>query len=164
MRRAVIGIMGSGNNATAQETNHALELGERIAKEGWILLSGGRSVGVMDAASKGAKSAGGLTLGIGARSDDSDISEAVDIAIITGMGSARNTINVLSSSIIVAIGGNGSGTLSEIALALKSGKHVIVLGGSEEAKKFLQKVGGKNISFTDSPEATVKLIKRLLAA
>lgn len=61
------------------------------------------------------------------------MSEAVDIAIVTGMGDARNAINVLSSQVIIACGG-GAGTLSEIALAVKAGKPVILLQSSESGQ------------------------------
>lgn len=63
------------------------------------------------------------------------MSDAVDIPIITGLGSARNNINVLSCAVVVAVG-MGPGTASEVALALKAKKHVVLLGASEDAVKF----------------------------
>ena len=75
----------------------------------------------MDEVSKGAKDAGGLVVGVIPTSDRSGCSDAVDIAIVTGMGNARNNINVLSSDVVVACG-MGPGTASEVALALKSQK------------------------------------------
>lgn len=64
MAKTVIGVMGPGDNATKEECDSAFELGKLIANKGWILLTGGRNVGVMEAASRGAKEAGGLTIGI----------------------------------------------------------------------------------------------------
>ena len=64
MRKIIIGVMGRGENATANDLQNAYILGQLIAKQGWVLLTGGRNVGVMDAVSKGAKSADGLTIGI----------------------------------------------------------------------------------------------------
>ena len=63
MRKVIIGVMGPGDRATAVDLENAYQLGKLIAKEGWALLTGGRKAGVMDAASKGAKAAGGLTIG-----------------------------------------------------------------------------------------------------
>lgn len=92
-----------------------------------MLLTGGSACGVMDAASRGASEAGGLVVGVLRGRDTADASAYLDIAIPTGMGDARNAINVLSSDAVIALPG-GSGTLSEVALALKSGKTVIVVG------------------------------------
>jgi uncharacterized protein (TIGR00725 family) len=98
-----------------------------IARRHWVLLTGGRSVGVMDAASLGAREAGGLVIGVLPDEDDAGATEHLDIAIRTGMGDARNVINVLSSDVVIALPG-GAGTLSEVALGLKAGRTVIVLG------------------------------------
>lgn len=125
--RTIVGIMGSGRTLDDEERALAYRLGAMVAERGWVLLTGGSPCGVMDAASQGARDAGGLVVGIlrGHRADEA--SPHVDIAIRTGMGDARNVINVLSSDVVIALPG-GSGTLSEVALALKSGKAVISLG------------------------------------
>ena len=114
------------------EANHAIstlahELGARIAAEGWVLLTGGRDCGVMAAASEGAASAGGLVVGVLPGDDFSGVAPGVDIAIPTGMGDARNVINVLASHVVVALPG-GAGTVSEVAHALKLGRSVVVIG------------------------------------
>ncbi|MBV8883772.1 MAG: cytochrome, partial [Chroococcidiopsidaceae cyanobacterium CP_BM_RX_35] len=85
MRKIIVGVMGPGDNATATDLKNARELGQLIALQGWVLLTGGRNVGVMDAASAGAKAANGLTIGI-LPDRTNTISAAVDIAIITDMG------------------------------------------------------------------------------
>lgn len=126
MNATIIGVMGPGDGATDQDVESARELGRLIAQQGWILLTGGRRSGVMHAASEGAKSAEGLTIGILPSEDGRGRSEFIDIPIVTGMGSARNNINVLSSHLLIACG-NGLGTTSEIALGLKASKHVILL-------------------------------------
>jgi uncharacterized protein (TIGR00725 family) len=125
--RKVIGVMGSGRplDETARALAH--RLGAMVAARGWVLLTGGTASGVMDAASLGAHEAGGLVVGVLRSEDGAEASPYVDVAIRTGMGDARNVINVLSSDVVIALPG-GSGTLSEVALALKSGKTVIVLG------------------------------------
>ena len=139
-RRPVIGVMGASDGADAATVALAEALGEAIARRGWVLLTGGRDSGVMQAASRGAKRvAGSLTIGVlpgedGAAAD-------VDVAIFTGMGNARNVINVLSSDVVVACGRGGPGTASEVALALKSGKPVVLLAPSREAEAFFRSIG-----------------------
>ncbi len=127
MKRFIVGVMGGGEGIPRQITDQAYDLGKRIAENGWVLLNGGRNLGIMEASAKGAREAGGLTVGILPDSDTNRMSQYVDIPILTGMGDARNSINVLSSDVVVIMPG-GAGTLSEAALALKSGKDVILLG------------------------------------
>lgn len=162
-RRGIVGVMGAGENARSIDIRNAFALGSAIADEGWIVLTGGRNRGVMDAVSKGAKAAGGLTVGILPTKDKRTISAAVDVAIITDMGSARNYINVLTSDVIVACGAGGPGTASEIALALKSDKIVILFNGSQESRTYFKKIGGRLVLEADSVSRTVELIKGLLA-
>jgi uncharacterized protein (TIGR00725 family) len=80
----------------------------------------------MEAACRGAKGAGGTTVGILPGSDRSDANEWVDVALTTGLGEARNALVVRASDALIAVGG-GHGTLSEIALALKTGRPVFGL-------------------------------------
>jgi uncharacterized protein (TIGR00725 family) len=162
-RPAVIGVMGSGGDERPQDVETAFELGQAIARQGWVLLSGGRNAGIMDAVSKGAKQQGGLTIGIVPDANKNALSDAVDVGIVTGMGSARNTINVLSSDVVVACGFGGSGTASEVALALKSGKSVILLNDRAESRAFFKTLGGSLIHTADSVDEAVATIRTLLA-
>ena len=125
--RTVIGVMGAGRPLDGVASALAYDLGAKIARRGWVLLTGGSACGVMDAASKGASEAGGLVIGVLKDETGVAASRYLDIAIKTGMGDARNVINVLSSDVVIALPG-GSGTISEVALGVKSGKTVIVLG------------------------------------
>ncbi len=125
-RKPVIGVMG-GADVGAEVCALARELGKLIAERGWVLLNGGRDAGVMRASAAGAREAGGTVIGILPDADASRAAPDLDYAIVTGMGDARNLINVLSSDVVIACPG-GAGTLSEVALALKSGKRVILLG------------------------------------
>lgn len=161
MRKIIIGVMGPGETASTNDLQNAYKLGEIIAQQGWILLTGGRNVGVMDAASKGAKFANGLTLGILPSTRQDGISEAVDIAIFTDMGNARNNINVLSSNVVIACG-MGAGTASEIALALKGNKPVILLTDDVESRSFFQKLSPTNVYIVDSVEETIATTKSLI--
>lgn len=125
MARLIVGVMG-GSNATEAECETAYELGMLIAREGWVLLNGGRPAGVMEASAKGAHDNGGLVVGVLPDRDRRTASQYVDIPIVTGMGEGRNYINALSSDVVVALPGM-AGTLSEIAIALKNRKQVILL-------------------------------------
>ncbi len=163
MRRAVVGVMGPGEGATERDLGNAYELGRLLAQEGFVILTGGRGEGVMDAASRGARQGNGLTVGVLPTADDSGISPAVDVAIITGIGNARNNINVLSSQVVVACG-MGVGTASEIALALKSGRHVVILSDHAEGVAFFRAIGGRKVTIASTPAETVGAIRRILDA
>ena len=123
--QVIIGVMGGGR-AEPRHTEMAYRLGHLIAAEGWVLLNGGRRAGIMDASARGAREKGGVTVGILPDADDRHLSPHILIPILTGMGSGRNYINALSSHVMVACPG-GAGTLSEIALALKHDRPVILL-------------------------------------
>ncbi len=161
MRRFIVGVMGSGDGSNQEAFSLAHTLGRLIAEEGWVVLSGGRDVGVMKAVNEGAKQvAGSLTVGI-LPTAGSRASPHVDVVIVTDMHNARNNINVLSSDIVVACGRGGTGTTSEIALALKAGKAVILLGADPDACSFFQKLGKDQIYIAKSPPEAIEIIKRL---
>jgi uncharacterized protein (TIGR00725 family) len=124
--RIVIGVMGASrcDEATSEM---ARRVGVLIAQRGAVLLCGGRG-GVMEAAARGAKEAGGLTIGIlpGMNAGETPPNPYIDVAIFTGLRDGRNWVNVCASDAIIAVSG-GYGTLSEIALALKVGKPVVLV-------------------------------------
>ncbi len=121
----IVGVMGGGS-VDRKSAQSAYQLGSLIAARGWILLNGGRNAGVMASSAKGARENGGITVGILPDETARGASPFIQIPILTGMGNARNCINVLSSHVVVACPG-GTGTISEIALALKSSRPVILL-------------------------------------
>jgi len=161
MRRSIVGVMGPGGGASRKDLENARRLGALVAQQGWVVLCGGRSAGVMDAVCRGAKEAGGLTVGVLPGDDAGGASEAVDIAIVTGMGNARNAINVLSSDLVLACG-MGAGTASEIALALKAGKNVIILGDHPEAIAFFRAIGKGRVTVARDPDEAIAAARRLL--
>ncbi|MBI4128723.1 MAG: LOG family protein [Parcubacteria group bacterium] len=160
-KKVIIGVMGSGKEASSFDIGRAFALGKLIADNGWVLLSGGIGDGVMDAASQGAKAAGGLTIGIIPRLT-STVSKWVDIPIMTDMGSGRNNINALSSTVLVACGIRGAGTASEVALALKAGKHVVLLCCSQEANAFFGMLGQERTHVAENPREAELIIREIV--
>lgn len=123
---ARISVIGPGDCPVALYRS-AREVGRLIAEAGAVLVCGGLG-GVMEAASRGAKEAGGSTVGILPGHDRSTANPFIDHAITTGLGEARNLVVVSSGDAVIAIG-EGYGTLSEIGLAAKIGRPVIILEG-----------------------------------
>lgn len=121
-RAPYIGVIGAGEpDRQTEET--AEEVGRLLAQGGAVLLCGGLG-GVMAAACKGARSAGGVTVGILPGTDRRHGNAYLDVALPTGMGEMRNTLIVRASDALIALSGE-FGTLSEIAFALKTGVPVI---------------------------------------
>ena len=117
--------------------------------------------GVMDEASRGAHDAGGLVVGVLPDSDDGHMSRHVDIAIKTDMGSARNNINVLSSDVVVACG-LGAGTASEVSLALKADKPVVLVSVPQEDFEFFSRLSPKLVRHANSATEAISIVKELL--
>jgi len=163
MRVPVIGIMGS-SRPSPRHLTLARDLGRRIAEAGWILLTGGRNTGIMEAASAGAKEIpGSLTLGI-LPDCISEVSLYVDVAVFTDLGSARNNVNVLTSDVVVACGVEGPGTASEVALALKAGKPVVLLASHEAAERFFKGLAPRHVTAVPDVDQALAAIRAALAA
>jgi uncharacterized protein (TIGR00725 family) len=120
-----VAVVGPGD-AGAGAVDVAERVGRELGRRGAVLVCGGLG-GVMEAACRGAKEAGGTTLGILPGSRRADANPHVDVALATGLGEARNALVARAADALVAVAG-GYGTLSEIALALKAGKPVVGLG------------------------------------
>lgn len=118
----IISVIGAGS-CEKKIYEIAEEIGRLIAEKGATLVTGGLG-GVMEAASKGAKEAGGITVGILPGFSKDEANPYVMIPITTGLSHARNIIIVRSADAVIAVAGE-YGTLSEIAIALKLGKPVI---------------------------------------
>jgi uncharacterized protein (TIGR00725 family) len=123
--RRWIALVGPGE-AGREELELAEEAGAAVAELGAGLVCGGLG-GVMEAACRGARSRGGLTLGLLPGTDREAANGWVIVAVPTGLGEARNALVVRAADAVVAIGG-GWGTLSEIALAVKTGVPVVGVG------------------------------------
>ena len=124
MERKIIGVIG-GTTVTPEIMQIAEETGRLIAGNGCLLICGGMG-GVMEAAAKGAKAAGGTTIGILPHTDRHEANPFIDIPIASGLGEGRNLVIVRAADLLIAVDGE-YGTLSEIAFALKLKKPVIGL-------------------------------------
>lgn len=161
MPKTIIGVMGGGS-ASEFHLEMAYNLGKMIATQGWALLNGGRNCGIMEASAKGASTHGGLTIGILPDKDDKRASKYIDILIKTGAGDSRNYFNILSSELIIACPG-GPGTISEIALALKNHKHVILLDFDIGALFDSYKNSGLLVNLA-TPEEAIEKAKSIIAS
>jgi uncharacterized protein (TIGR00725 family) len=160
-RKPVIGIIGAGEEALPAHQELGRTLGERVARRGWVLLTGGRDAGVMAAASAGARAVtGAIVVGI-LPNRDAAVDPNVDVAIFTDAGHGRNNINVLSSDVVIACGVTGAGTLSEIALAIKNRRPLVVIGADGDSRLFLSRFGAAVI-WAESPEDAIAACEKIL--
>lgn len=161
-RRPIIGIMGA-SDSSLENMIAARELGRLVAERGWIVLTGGRPAGIMAAACEGAKQVPhSMSLGILPGSRNGATAD-VDLAVFTGMGDARNVINVLTSDVLVACGVDSAGTASEVSLALVSATPVILLGASEAARAFFGQLRSPGRIFqAATPHEVTDLLEREL--
>lgn len=114
----------------------AEQVGREIAKRGGVVISGGLS-GVMEAVSRGAKQAGGLTVALLPGFDKEDANPYVDVPIATGMGFIRNTLEIRAADAVIMISG-GIGTLNELTVAYESKPTIVLLGTGEWADRMPQ--------------------------
>lgn len=129
MRRTQIAVIGyNGDSCTEAARDTAYQVGAEIARAGAVLVCGGLG-GVMEAACKGAKEAGGTTIGIIPQQDFSYANQYCDLVICTGIGFARDFIVASSADGIIAVGG-GVGTLIELSVGYMIEKPLVVVSGS----------------------------------
>lgn len=126
-----IAVCGAGR-CDDEQAAVAAECGRRLAEAGAIVVCGGLG-GVMEAACRGAREAGGTTVGILPGTSRSEANPYLSVAVPTGLGEARNALIVRAADALIALYGE-FGTLSEIALALKTGVPVVGIGSWELSK------------------------------
>ena len=141
-------VIGSG----VEHEERAETVGRLLAERGAVVVTGGLDE-VMAAAARGAKSAGGTTIGILPGETRARANEWIDHAVMTGVGHARNLAVVASGDAVIAVGGSW-GTLSEIAFAQVLGRPVVVLEPGLE-------VEGENVHRVAAPAEAVELALRL---
>jgi uncharacterized protein (TIGR00725 family) len=139
-----VSVIGSG----AEHEQRAEEVGRLLAERGCTVVTGGLNE-VMAAAARGAKGAGGTTIGILPGEHREDANEWIDHVVATGIGHGRNLAVAASGEVVVAVGGSW-GTLAEIGFARRLGRPVVILQPGWE-------VHGKGIERADSPERAVEL-------
>ena len=135
----------------------AEEVGQELARGGAIVVTGGLG-GVMRAASRGARRRGGQTIGILPGADADEANEFVTIPIATGLGVARNLVVVTAADAVLAVGGK-HGTLSEIGLALRMGRHVVALSSWRVESD--HRLGGPRVHRARDPREAAALALRL---
>lgn len=161
-RMRQITVIGHGKNGcTPEHEKTAYEVGAEVARSGSVLVTGGLD-GIMSAASRGAKDAGGITVGIIPQGDFSHANEFCDIVVPSGMGMSRDFLTALSADGVIIVGG-GSGTLSEMCAADMHKKPMVAirnLGGSAEPYigRFLDHRRHVRIAGADTPKEAVQLL------
>jgi hypothetical protein len=161
MRRILIGVLGPGEGAGQKDMDDAALIGELVAKAGWVVLTGGRVAGVMGAAAKGAQAAGGLTVGLLPSPDTLGASPAVDVVLATGLGEARNAVIALSAHACVVCGMN-AGTASEVALAIRSKKPVVLIHPDEVTAKFFRMLDTDVVRTVTSAGEAIEVLRGVL--
>jgi len=147
LRIAVIG----GSRAGRQAVDAAFEVGRLLARSGAVVVCGGLA-GVMEAACRGAREEGGLTIGILPGGSPAEANPWVDVPVATGLGYTRNALVVMNADAVIAVDGE-YGTLSEIAYGKIHGKKVVGLGTWEV----------KGVDAASSPEEAVRMALEGLA-
>ncbi|MCC6224370.1 MAG: TIGR00725 family protein [Thermoleophilia bacterium] len=150
-----ISVAGAGGRVTPELARLATEVGRLLAERGAVLVCGGLG-GVMEAAARGAREAGGATIGILPGESPAAASPWIQHVVATGSGHARNLAVAASGDALIAVGG-GWGTASEIALARKLCRPVVVLGGGPA-------VEGEGIERVESAAEAVELALARAAA
>ncbi len=130
MSAPYVAVVGPSEGSPG-ELEAASEVGRLLGERGAVVVCGGLG-GAMEAACRGAKGAGGLTVGVLPGPDRSAANRWVDVAVATGLGEARNAVVVRTVDAAIAVAG-AYGTLSEIALALAAGTPVVGLATWELA-------------------------------
>jgi uncharacterized protein (TIGR00725 family) len=157
---AYVAVVGPGA-ATEPALSHAREVGERLARAGALVLCGGLG-GVMEAVCRGARAGGGVTIGLLPGGDRAAGNPHLTVALATGLGELRNGLLVRCADVVIGIGA-GWGTLSELALARRTGIPVVLL----DSWRVRPPVAGDDAELgtrVRSPRGAVELALELAAA
>jgi uncharacterized protein (TIGR00725 family) len=148
--RGYVGVVGPSGDPRTVVLQDAEEVGRLLAAAGVVVVTGG-GTGVMAAASRGAEAAGGTALGLLPGHDRSEGNPHLTLSLPTGLGELRNALLVRSVDALVAVGGSW-GTLSEVALACRTGVPVFALHGWD-----LPPEGGP-VAVADPAEAVARVL------
>lgn len=167
VRRVQISVVGfDADSCTEPAREAAYRVGQAIARAGGTVLCGGLG-GVMEAASKGARDAGGVTVGIVPSADSTQANEYCDFVVATGMGRSRNFVVAYSGDAMVVVGG-GAGTLIEAAAAYQVSKPIVAVKGTGGvadawAGKYIDERRTQKIHGGSGPEDAVRKAMRELS-
>jgi uncharacterized protein (TIGR00725 family) len=152
-----VAVIGPGRDASADTVRDAYQVGRLLAERGCTVITGGLG-GVMGEVARGCRDAGGQCVGLLAGADRDAGSEHLSIALPTGLGEMRNALLVRCADAVIAVGGSW-GTLSELALAERTGVPCVSLGGWQ-----VRDAGGNPVSTATAstpPEAVALLLERV---
>jgi uncharacterized protein (TIGR00725 family) len=152
-----VSVVGSGS-APREQLAAAREVGRLLAEAGYTVVCGGLG-GVMEEACRGAREAGGLTIGILPGLSRTDANPFVDVPVVTGLGEARNVIVATTGHAVVAVGGS-LGTLTEVAFALK---HHIPVVGIDTWELEVARLPGMNVFAVETPAEAVAKVREVLS-
>lgn len=127
LRGSYVAVVGPGTSATPEDLMHAHDVGQALARAGAVVVTGGLD-GVMQAAAAGARAGGGIAVGLLPGHSREVGTPEHTVLVATGLGELRNGLVVRAADAVVAIGGSW-GTLSEVALAVRTVRPVVAIGG-----------------------------------
>lgn len=153
----LLGISGPGEGASAQAIADAERISELAARAGWVVLCGGRNAGVMAAAARGAALGGGVSIGLLPSPDERDVAPELTAALATGLGEARNAVLAQSCHALVVCG-MSAGTASEVALAIKAWKPVVLVRPDQAIEGFVRGLGIDRVFVAADPDAAMALL------
>lgn len=153
----ILAVVGPGEGASLEVIAAAERVAELAARAGWVVSCGGRNTGVMAAAARGAARGGGLSLGVLASTDPGEAAPELSVVLPSGLGEARNAVLAQSCAAMVACGMN-AGTASEIALALKAGKRVVLIRPEGAAGEFFLSLAPEQVRVAASADEAYALL------
>lgn len=157
MTGRILAIVGPGEGATPLDVENAERMAELAARAGWVVLCGGRNAGVMAAAAKGAARGGGISIGLLPTGDRADAAPELTVALPTGLGEARNAL-LAQSCDAMAVCGMSPGTASEVGLAAKAGKPIVLIQPDQRTRDFLAP-WSSGIRIANRPEEVLALLR-----
>ena len=157
LRSPYVAVVGP-SAATAEQASWAREVGRAAARRGWVVVTGGYG-GVMQAAAEGADGAGGIALALLSGDDRAEASPGQTVAVATGLGEMRNALIVRSVDAVLAVGPSW-GTLSEVALAARTGVPVVTLGSWDPAGR--AGVAPSGVTVCDDVTAAVRALESVI--
>lgn len=162
MQDLYVGVVGPGDGATPEQQDLAERVGRLLALDGAVLVTGGLG-GVMAAAARGSTDAGGRSLALLPGEDRAEARGPHTLTVPTGLGELRNGLLVRAADVVVAVG-RSWGTLSEVALAVRTGVPTVLVGWDDLVGHLPADDGVRPPLRASSPEDAVTLVHEVLAA